>query len=73
MIPLDDPTPVTIKKGQKDTMCQKNETDTPYTPLTHYKGTWRKTQVETSQYAAEPQRRKGRHDYIEGNRKPTSR
>jgi hypothetical protein len=42
-------------------------------PLTQYKGTWRKTQVETSQYAAGPQRRKGRYYCIEGNRKPTSR
>jgi hypothetical protein len=37
------------------------------------KNTWRKTQVETSQYSARPQRRKGRYYYIEDNHKSTSR
>jgi hypothetical protein len=36
MIPLDDPTLGTIKKGQKNTMCQKCETDTPYIFLTQH-------------------------------------
>jgi hypothetical protein len=41
--------------------------------LVSHKGTWRKTQVETSQYAAGPQRRRGRYYCIEGNHKSTSR
>jgi hypothetical protein len=42
IIPLDDPTLSTIKKGQKITMCQKCETDAPYISLTQCEGLrWR--------------------------------
>jgi hypothetical protein len=55
---LDDPTRETIKKGKKNTMCQKCETDTPYvTPrpnMMHYVegqwGTWRNTNMKTTQH-----------------------
>jgi hypothetical protein len=65
----------TLKSSTKNrrSQCSRNERLILHIfPLTHYKRTWRKTQVETSQYSARPQGRKGRHYYIEGNHKPTS-
>jgi hypothetical protein len=67
---------LTLKSSTKDgrSQCARSVRQILHIlPLTQYKGNWRKTQVETSQYAARPQRRKGRYYCIEDNHKSTSR